>query len=746
MPESYYNCKLKYIKRLCLSLSAELGVEMLIELKNGLVSIILSVIEEKLLINKLTFNGQDYLDNQKGIANSYVHLSGGNYRGHFFGGYAKLSEILTYDSHQIIEENGIKKLITIEKNQNIKVKTVYTVEKDLSTLEVFKEVTNVSPVEQVVESATPICLNGIMDRKINFPKETNNVDIEYASPLFFGDRSYSENEPPYLWKAYNSWCSECLFEKIDTRQDGLRQFYKREKSTTLSVTSNCSSTTCRYLPIGILEKEPFGYFMFEIFNDGCWSYSLQQATGTDTIALYIGKNLYENGWYKVLQLGESFCTERVRLCGAESLDKILKEFTLARRKAVKKSGYLPFNYVIYNNFMQNTFDSPTEQVDQKNIEQAKKYGADYFVIDAGWHDDNLEGISPTQKIGEWRENSINYPSGLNKTLNYIRQNGMKPGLWVEVQSVGVYCKNNNLLPDECYFNIHGKRLICNRRYQLNFAIEKTRQFATGIIDSIVGRYSPEYIKIDYNQVQYGTETCQGSLTEGLSLHFKGYLQWFEEIQAKYPQILFESCASGGMNMSPTISEKTTLFSLSDLNNYTYYPYIIANSPFAVLPEQSGIWNIPVRKVVDGKITPLSELKTDDEEVIWNVINSLYMVMHLGSKLEYLTEKQSNLLKEGIAYYKKLSEIKQEAFPIMPNGFTQFGEELVYVAMKHGKKIYLSVYNLSNKDMVAVKDFSDYKISKAKIAYPLSANNEFSIWNGVFQCQLKAGTARAFELV
>ncbi len=718
----------------------------MIEFSNGIVKLNLSVKEEKILLQKLSFYGQAFLESDKGVANSHVHLSGENYAGHFFGGYSKVSEQLNYVSHEIIDDNGDKVLVIIEKNHNVLVKTIFTLKSGIAAIEVQKEITNISDIEQVIESAMPICLDGVMNSKKIAGLDNNTPNgMEFASPLSFYNERTSPNSPPFLWKGYNAWCGECAFEKIDTEKEGLRGYYKRNKSSTLSVTSNGTPATYRYLPLGILEKEGLGYLMFEIFSDGSWSYSLQHSTNSDTLALCIGKNLYENGWYKILKPNESILTERVRLLGADSMDKILSGLTGARRKAVRNSGYSPADYVIYNNFMHNTYDHPTEEIDAINVAEAKKYGTDYFVIDAGWHDDNLEQISPTQKIGEWKENVLSYPSGLNKTLDLIRKSGMKVGLWVEVQSVGIFCKNKNLLPDECYFNVHGKRVIGNRRYQLNFAVDRVREFATGVIDGMVEKYSPDYIKIDYNQVQYGTETKNGSLTEGLREHTLAYLKWFEEIQEKYPQILFESCASGGMNMSPTIAEKTAIFSLSDLGTYSAYPYIIANSPLVALPEQCGIWNIPVRRIVDGKFVNLVERKIDDEEIIMNVINSLYSVMHLASKLEYLTDKQSKLLKEGIEYYRKLAPIKKEAVAIMPNGFTQYGDEVVYVAMQHGKKIYLCVYNLSDRDMTVAKNFSDYKISKAKLVYPANANNEYKIWNGVFQCQLKAGSARAFEL-
>ncbi len=701
---------------------------------------------DRIYIRSLRFDDIVYLQNKMGMEHSYVHLTGENYRGHFFGGYAKLSETLFYESHEFVETETTRALIIKEKNEKLFVTTVYTIRVGSAAIEAYKTVENISRDELVVESAMPLVLAGIMDSK----KETaalisSVIDIEHASPLSFYIESKTENTLPYLWKCFNAWSGECTFERINIENEGFRKFYQRVKCSKYSVTSNGTPSTYRYLPIGILEKESIGYFMFEIFDSGSWSYSFDMPTNGSDVCFYIGKNLYDNGWYKVLRSGESLRTERVRFVGGKDLNTLVREFTLARRSALRKHGFATTDHVVYNNFMQNTFDHPTEELDDVNIRMAKKFGADYFVIDAGWHDDNLDQISPTQKIGEWKENTLSYPSGLNFTLDKIRAAGMKPGLWVEVQSIGVYCKNQSLLPDECFFQIHGKRPTGNRRYQLNFAKAKTREFASNIIESIVQRYAPDYIKIDYNQVEYGTETENGSLTEGLAQHTAAYLRWFEELQDRYPKILFESCASGGMNMTPGIAEKTTEFSLSDLQEFNFYPYILANSPFALLPEQSGIWVMPVRRVIGNRVLPSKELKTTDEEVITNVVNALYRVMHLASKLEHLTPRQEELLKEGIAYYRSLAEVKKTALPIMPNGFTSFGDEVVYVAMKSDKKIYLCVYNLSERAMTIAKDFSEYKITKARLAYPQKAKNACKVWKGVFQCDLKAGTARAFEL-
>ena len=53
---------------------------------------------------------------------------------------------------------------------------------------------------------------------------------------------------------------------------------------------------------------------------------------------------------------------------------------------------------------------------------------------------------------------------------------------------------------------HGKRIIDHGRYQLDFRNKKVRDFATSIIDRVVGEYGVGYIKMDYNiEAGKGTE-------------------------------------------------------------------------------------------------------------------------------------------------------------------------------------------------------------------------------------------------
>ena len=82
------------------------------------------------------------------------------------------------------------------------------------------------------------------------------------------------------------------------------------------------------------------------------------------------------------------------------------------------------------------------------------------------------------------------------------------------------------------------------------------------------------IKTDYNQdAGVGTERDAASFGEGLELCAKAYLGWVDEMRARFPQVLFETCASGGLRMDHETLQHFSIVSTSDQTDYKKYPYI-----------------------------------------------------------------------------------------------------------------------------------------------------------------------------
>ena len=128
----------------------------------------------------------------------------------------------------------------------------------------------------------------------------------------------------------------------------------------------------------------------------------------------------------------------------------------------------------------------------------------------------------------------------------------------------------------------------------------------------------------------------------------------------------------------------------------------------------------------------------------NMINSFLGRMHLASHLELLTEEQLKLVKEGVEYYKTLSEAKKKALPYFPNGFSRWGDEFVVAGFETDEKIYLAVWNLKNEESVLDIPVKEY-IKKAFISFPKQYENVLSLKENELLVKIKAQSAIMLEL-
>ncbi|MBQ4269429.1 MAG: hypothetical protein IJB97_07275, partial [Clostridia bacterium] len=180
-----------------------------------------------------------------------------------------------------------------------------------------------------------------------------------------------------------------------------------------------------------------------------------------------------------------------------------------------------------------------------------------------------------------------------------------------------------------------------------------------------------------------------------------------------------------------------------------YPYIAGNVLATVLPEQAAVWSYPVDSYggVNEPFFPTKEwceAHISEEQVAMNMINSFLGRIHLASHLELLSEKKLSLVKEGLAYYKTLTEAKKVGLPYLPLGFTGFGKKLVASGLQTQDKIYLAVWNLDEKGRVEVP--LGQKVKGAKIAYPTECKTKYRIKGETLVVEFENGrSARFFEL-
>ena len=597
---------------------------------------------------------------------------------------------LCYVSHEQTEN----KLTIVQQSDLVEVRSVYEKYDDTNAIRTYTIVKNIADKPIVLEEVSAFMGLGI-----------GRKGIDGADELHFT-------------RFFQSHHGECQPKRYSFRELGL--FRANVQSQKRIAFANIGSwSTKEELPQGILEDEMGGFTMFQIESNSSWYYEI--ADVCMQYYLYLGgANFPFGGWCKELIPGEEYETVKVALAFGHDLNGVLGEMTKYRRKIAGKTAIDAYLPTIFNEYMHLSWDSPTEENTRLVAPVVAKTGVKYYVIDCGWHNEE-PGNQVYPYVGQWKESKARFPNGVRATTDFIRSLGMKPGLWIEPEIIGIRCEEMlDYYDEDCFLQRHGRKIAVMNRYFLDYRNEKVRNYMSETIRRMVEDYGAEYIKFDYNEdCGVGTDYLALCAGEGLELAAQAYLDWVQEMTERFPNVIFEGCASGGMRMDYKTLSAFSLVSTSDQTNYLKYPYIAGNILSAVIPEQAAVWSYPVGCAEPGApmlhdAAWVQENITNDR-IAMNMINSFLGRMHLASHLELMSKEQLDLIAEGVEYYDSLTMEKKTALPYLPEGFTTFGAERVVSGMKTADKIYLAVWCLGEEKRMEIP--LDVEVKEVKIAYP-----------------------------
>ncbi len=603
-----------------------------------------------------------------------LQISGENQNDHHGAKYTGTSGFfsLLYDDHKYYENEYGNKLELSLCDDQVRAVINYQFYKDIPACRTWTEVYNIS---------------------------SNDVGLEYVSSFAYTGLS---TDNPRIAIPHSTWTREANWKDYSLEDLGLEA--ERGFAMKRVMASNTGMWSCKeYLPMAAFYDEK-STLLWQIESNGSWHWEISDIDNMLYLRLS-GPTERENQWYKNLKPGECFKTVNVSLTVGSNFDSALEAMTNYRRIIFKDSDKNKEMHVIFNDYMHCLWADPTTEKMIPVIDKAAEAGADYYCMDAGWYADGTWW----ETVGEWRPQKKRFPNGITEVFDYIRSKGMVPGIWLELEVMGIGCQIADYFEDECFFMRHGKRVIDHGRYQLDFRNKKVREYTTSIVDRVVNEYGVGYIKTDYNiEGGVGTEVNSNSFGDGLLENNRAYLKWIDEIREKYPDLILEGCSSGGLRMDYAHLEKHHLLSVSDQENWKNTANIAAAIPTALLPEQSLVWSYP--------------RKEDDENAVaFNMINSMLQRMNLSGEITGLNDKQFALVKEGVECYKKIRGDIKEFIPFYPLGIPQYGDGWLCLGMKSKKRKLLAVWRMdSNDDKLEIPLKFD---KESKILYPSESKCE-----------------------
>lgn len=565
------------------------------------------------------------------------------------------------------------------------------------------------------------------------------AEVEYVSSFALtgldkeGKRDRDEKMRLYL--AHNGWQSELQWRSYTLPELGMSHLIDRG-SKRISCSNTGSWSAAEHIPMAVLENEEAGTSLFwQIEHNGSWHWEIIEQSDLLTV-LISGPTEHDNHWWLSLAPGEEFVSVPLAVGSVQGgFEQAIAQLTTYRRKIRRPNEDNRLLRIIFNDYMNCLWGSPTTEKLLPLIDAAAEAGCEYFCIDAGWYAPGYwwDGV------GEWLPSEERFPEGIKYVLDYIRGKGLIPGLWLELEVIGVNSPKLAETDDSWFFMRHGKRVKDRSRYQLDYRNPKVVAHANEVIRRLVEDYGVGYIKMDYNiNAGIGTETDADSYGDGLLQHNRAYLQWLDGIFARYPDLVIENCSSGGMRMDYAMLSRHSIQSTSDQENYVKYAAIAAGSPAALTPEQSAVWSYPLRE-------------GDDEEVIFNMVNALLLRVHQSGHLAELSPRRRELVKEALDYYKTIRGDIPEALPFWPLGLPTQQDDWISYGLYRDDRIYLAVWRISG-DQAEIKlplERVKGKRLSVRCAYPAQSHHCEWQWNeeaGILQVSLPAvRTARLFEI-
>lgn len=198
--------------------------------------------------------------------------------------------------------------------------------------------------------------------------------------------------------------------------------------------------------------------------------------------------------------------------------------------------------VLFNSWYATTYNiKEQEQLGMAKI--AKEIGVELFCLDDGWFKGRTKSDTA---LGDWEVDRIKFPDGLGPIIDSIHALEMKFGLWVEPENVVAKSEVFNKHPD-WVVDFPGRRKVAGRRF-MNLAREDVYQYLFKSLDKILTENKIDFIKWDQNTYlsDPGWVGAPPQMQREIRIKFiENLYRLVTELKKRHPNVLFESCASGG---------------------------------------------------------------------------------------------------------------------------------------------------------------------------------------------------------
>ncbi len=205
--------------------------------------------------------------------------------------------------------------------------------------------------------------------------------------------------------------------------------------------------------------------------------------------------------------------------------------------------------ILLNNWEATYFDI-TEDKLLSIAAKAKECGVELFVLDDGWFGGRRHDHAG---LGDWVASPDVLPDGITGLAERIEGMGLKFGLWFEPEMVNEDSDLYREHPDWILQTPGRPRTVGRFQHVLDFSRPEVVDRIYEMMAKILSEAKVSYVKWDMNRSI--TECYSAALPperqgEVFHRYILGVYDLYERLTNRFPEVLFESCASGGGRFDP----------------------------------------------------------------------------------------------------------------------------------------------------------------------------------------------------
>jgi alpha-galactosidase len=205
--------------------------------------------------------------------------------------------------------------------------------------------------------------------------------------------------------------------------------------------------------------------------------------------------------------------------------------------------------ILINNWEATYYDFDADRL-VAIARSARELGIELFVLDDGWfgHRD-----SDDSSLGDWVVDRRKLPDGLDAVARRVADLGMAFGIWIEPEMVSADSDLFRAHPDWA-IGVPGRpRTESRQQLVLDLGRPEVVDHLVEALTAVLASAPIAYVKWDMNRnttEPYGLGLPHGRQGEFHHRYILGVYELYRRLIERFPDILFESCASGGGRFDP----------------------------------------------------------------------------------------------------------------------------------------------------------------------------------------------------